>query len=64
MLSVARAPAPATMACWMSVPPTFQPWNMYCIATVISPYWPPSTSCNLRAYTASGRSGVDLNCNS
>jgi hypothetical protein len=27
----------------------FQPWNMYCMATVISPYCPPSTSCSLRA---------------
>ncbi|KQR27122.1 hypothetical protein ASF75_14720 [Curtobacterium sp. Leaf154] len=103
LLSTGRAPAPATMACWTSVPPTiaatvgssctassvmpsgdfssscaiivasistwpissapmpntmsrylpgmcmFHAWNWYCMATEISPYWPPSTSCSLRA---------------
>jgi hypothetical protein len=108
MESTGRAPAPATMACWTSVPPmiaatagsswtasavipsgafssnwatmvasistwpnssaavlksrsrylpgmcAFQAWKLYCIATVISPYWPPITSCSFRAHTASG----------
>ena len=119
MLSTGRAPAPATMACWMSVPPmtaatvgsfligvlglldrgllqqlrdhgrehldvaellradaeeqvavlagdvAFQAWNMYCIATVISPYWPPSTSCmRCGRRRRRARSGLALNWSS
>jgi hypothetical protein len=58
------APIPKTRSRYLPGRWLFQPWNMYCIATVISPYWPPSTSCSFRAYTASGWSGVDLNWSS
>src|SRR5215211_748651 len=40
----------------------FQPWNWYCIITVISPYWPPISSCMRAASTGSGRSGLASNC--
>jgi len=39
-----------------------QPWNRYCIVTVISPYAPPISSCSLWAYTGSGFSGFASNC--
>src|SRR5829696_8864059 len=40
----------------------FHPWNWYCIITVISPYWPPISSCIRRASTGVGpfRLGLEL----
>ena len=40
----------------------FQPWNRYCIVTVISPYAPPISSWSLRANSASGAEGLASNC--
>src|SRR3954452_10456912 len=39
-----------------------QPCHRYCIITVISPYWPPISSCSLAAKNASGFSGLAVNC--
>src|SRR5690606_14481777 len=43
------APMPKTRSRYLPGMCMFQAWNWYCMATVISPYWPPSTSCSLRA---------------
>src|SRR3954470_7555350 len=40
----------------------FQPCSRYWVATVISPHWPPRTSCILRAKSGSGPSGLASNC--
>src|SRR3712207_6450656 len=40
----------------------FQPCSRYCVATVISPHWPPRISCIRRAKVASGPSGLASYC--
>src|SRR4051812_28619077 len=42
----------------------FHPCHRYCIITVISPNWPPTSSWSLAAKSASGRSGLAWNCSS
>ena len=39
-----------------------QPWNRYCMATVISPHLPPRTSWKRVAKAASGPSGLASYC--
>src|SRR4051794_24865140 len=48
------APMPKSRSRYLPGSLVFQAWKPYCIATVISPYWPPRISCILRAKKTSG----------
>src|SRR5215212_4536532 len=55
-------PIARSMSLYLPGSRQFQPCSRYCVATVISPHWPPRTSCILRAKSGSGPSGLASYC--
>lgn len=56
------APPPATIACCGSIPPRTEAMTGVFYRDRLSPNAPPISSCNFRAYNASGCSGLASNC--